>query len=290
MANKSNNKRAIEIKQDVTNVTDGGTVIGVNHEEHHHYHAQSTPEKPRLSHEPETVLIPAGTFLMGSAEEDSPYTIDLPIFRMGIYPITNDQYTQFLWKTGRVANKEMLWDGNKPSADRLRHPVMGVTWYDAMDYCRWLCEETGRDYTLPSEAQWEKGARGTDGRFYPWGNDWEPDRCNRELDTVTAVSTYPPQTPYGCYDMVGNLREWTTTLWGNSPQQPDPRYHPPWQADSRDDLTAPATTRRIFRGGHGNTADHYRCRQRSSYLPDRPGPRRQRHGFRVIQKVKEEQT
>ena len=251
-----------------------------------------SPEKPKQSYEPETILIPTGTFIMGSdtneAKEAPQHTLELLAYRLGIYPVTNAEFAHFIWQTGRVAAKELLWEGNQPPPDQLHHPVMGVTWLEALAYCQWLSQETERHYSLPNEAQWEKAARGTDGRLYPWGNEWQPDRCNDDPNLVTAVNTYPPQTPYGCCDMVGNVREWTTTLWGDAAREPDGRYRNPWQADIRDNLQAPNTTRRIFRGGRGNSPIDYRCSKRGSYLPDRSGPRANRHGFRVMQIIRQE--
>ena len=248
----------------------------------------SSPEaKPKLSYEPDTVLIPAGQFIMGSDEHDPAeapqHVVELPAYRIGRFPVTNEEFAHFIWQTGRVAAKELLWDGNQPPPDQLLHPVLGVTWFEALAYCQWLSQATGRDYSLPSEAQWEKAARGTDGRFYPWGNDWQEDRCNHDPDLVTAVNAFPPQSAYGCYDMVGNAREWTTTLWGTTSREPDTRYRYPWQADIHDSLQAPATTRRIFRGGRSSDLTDYRCSKRGSYLPERSGPRRNRHGLRVMQ-------
>ena len=256
--------------------------------------APSARESPKLSYEPETRLIPAGKFIMGSDKHDlaeaPQHVVELPAYRIGVYPVTNQEFAHFVWKTGRVAAKELLWEGNRPPNDQLRYPVMGVTWYEALLYCDWLSKETGRFYSLPSEAQWEKAARRTDGRLYPWGNDWAAMRCNADADSIAAVDAFPAQSPFGCYDMVGNVREWTTTLWGDSSRQPDGRYRNPWADDGRDMVEAPATTRRIFRGGRGSVSLDYRCSRRGSYLPDRPGPRRNRHGFRVLQAVPQEGT
>jgi hypothetical protein len=128
----------------------------------------SAREKPKLSYEPETRLIPAGKFIMGSDSHDlaeSPqHTVELPAYRLGLYPVTNEEFAHFIRITSRIAAKELLWQGNQPPLDRLRHPVLGVTWLEALAYCHWLSKETGRVYSLPSEAQWEKAARGTDGR------------------------------------------------------------------------------------------------------------------------------
>lgn len=264
----------------------GGKVTGVEI----HYHGQTAePEKPRLPHEPETILIPAGAFLMG--DDNDPlaapqHTVELPAFHIGRYPVTNEQFAHFLRTTNRVAASELLWNGNRPPDGKEKHPVTGVSWYDALAYCRWLGEQTGRPYTLPSEAQWEKAARGAGGAPFPWGDAWDDGRCHTDPESLAAVDAYPAQSPSGCHDMVGNAREWTATLWGASPRSPDDHYRYPWADDGRNDLSAPRTTRRVFRGGRGEAPAAYRCSARGSYLPERPGPRRNRHGFRVARPIR----
>ena len=123
----------------------------------------------------------------------------------------------------------MGWSSSTPPPDKLNHPVQGVRWSDALAYCEWLREETGRPYSLPSEAQWEKAARGTDGRSYPWGDEWEADRCNHQSDETTAVDAFPAQSSYGCFDLVGNIREWTRTIWGVTRPRPDDKFRYPWR-------------------------------------------------------------
>ncbi len=239
-----------------------------------------------LSFEPETVLIEAGPFVMGSNEgkpQESPqHTVELSEYRIGKYPVTNRQYVEFIRQTGRVVETALLWDGNQPPKDKLNHPVTGVTWYEALEYCQWLSKQTRRKYTLPSEAQWEKAARGIDGRLYPWGNKWEPDRCNLNSEELVLVDAFPEQNEYGCSDLIGNAREWTSTLWGTSRQTPDPEFRYHWKNDGRDNLTAPKTTRRVYRGGTAEDIADFRCSTRGGYLPEKPGPKRNRHGFRVV--------
>jgi formylglycine-generating enzyme required for sulfatase activity len=243
-------------------------------------------DRALLPYEPETVLIPAGSFLMGSdsreVHEAPQHTVELAEYRLGKFPVTNKQFAEFIRQTGRIAGAALVWDGNLPPGDKLDHPVTGVTWFEVLAYCRWLSEQTGQNYSLPSEAQWEKAARGTDARLYPWGPSWLEGRCN-QAEQIVAVTTYPAQNEYGCYDLVGNAREWTSTLWGSSRNVPDPAYSYPWLAnDGRDDLTAPGHVRRVYRSGPANNVAGLRCSRRGGFLPDKPGPRRSRHGFRVV--------
>jgi formylglycine-generating enzyme required for sulfatase activity len=121
--------------------------------------------------EPEMVLIPAGKFLMGSDpsvdknardNEQPQHTLHLPDYYLAKTPVTNAQYAAFVQATYR--RQPEGWEHGKPPSGKEDHPVVHVSWHDAVAYCRWLSEVTGRPYRLPSEAEWEKGARGTDGR------------------------------------------------------------------------------------------------------------------------------
>ncbi len=247
-------------------------------------------EKPPLPFEPETILIPAGPFLMGSPPgEDVPdyetlqHEVNLPDYRIGKFPITNAQYAEFIRQTKRLIAPEAGWEGQTPLPGKLNHPVAGVTWYEALAYCEWLSEHTGRAYTLPSEAQWEKAARGTDGRIYPWGNRWDASRCHHDSEQTAPVDAYPPQSEYGCYDLVGNVREWTSSLWGEKRLAPDPKFRYPWVNEGREDLQAPGHIYRVYRGGAAaDKPDQLRCSTRNGYTPDKPGPPFKRHGFRVV--------
>ena len=159
-------------------------------------------------------------------------------------------------------------EGQGSSRDEEDHPVIHVTWYDARDYCQWLSEVTGRGYCLPSEAEWEKGARGTDGRIYPWGNQWDATRCNSSEDDkgeTTAVGTYPRgASPYGLLDMAGNVLEWTRSLRGGYPY--------PSQAIERarrEDLQASNDQARVLRGGvFGGYLRPVRCAYRLRAFPN----------------------
>jgi len=175
--------------------------------------------RARFSLEPEMVHIPAGEFPRGSkghdrralASEKPQRRIYLSEYWIGKYPTTNAQYAAFVKATGRRPPEH--WAGSRPPEGKENHPVVNVSWWDALTYCRWLAEITGKPYRLPTEAQWEKAARGTKGRVYPWGNEWDRRKCNtKEGDKgdTTPVGTYSPagDSPYGCADMAGNVLEW----------------------------------------------------------------------------------
>lgn len=252
---------------------------------------------PRQPFEPETVLIPAGPFLMGSVEADaSPWeqpqhTVELGDYRIGKYPVTNTQYAEFLRQTNRTAPPVLGWDGQHPFEERCCHPVAGVTWHEAQAYCNWLSEVTGRSYSLPSEAHWEKAARGDDGRIYPWGNEWDESRCHSGDTSTTTVNDLPPQRKIGdaeLFDLVGNVREWTCSLWGENAREPDAAYRYPWRDDSRNSVMANNEIRRIYRGGAVKDDQQWlRCAARASQPPDRVGPPGKRLGFRVVMNLSE---
>jgi formylglycine-generating enzyme required for sulfatase activity len=202
------------------------------------------------SREPELILIPAGEFLMGSnpwkdknafADERPQQVLALPDYYIAKTPVTNAQYLAFLQATGH--RKPEHWEGEKPPAGKEDHPVLSIKWHDTVAYCNWLAETTEKIYRLPSEAEWEKAARGVDGRIYPWGDE-RPDknRCNSDdnVGDTTPVGKYSPQgdSPYGCVDMVGNVWEWTLSVYKSYPYDPK---------DGREDLEAQGN--RVFRGG-----------------------------------------
>ncbi|MFC1961332.1 formylglycine-generating enzyme family protein [Chloroflexota bacterium] len=100
-----------------------------------------------------------------------------------------------------------------------RLPVIGVSWYEAWAYTQWLAESSGLEFRLPIEAEWEKAARGVDGRINPWGDDASREKCNSmyaDISKTSVVGRFSPQgdSPYGCADMAGNVWEWTLTQWG----------------------------------------------------------------------------
>jgi formylglycine-generating enzyme required for sulfatase activity len=170
--------------------------------------------------------------------------------------------------------------------------VVKVTWHDALAYCKWLTEtleaweetpeplatllrEKSWVVTLPSEAEWEKAARSSDGRRYPWGEDPDPNRANYDetgIDTTSAVGCFPGgKSPYGIEDLSGNVWEWTRSHWKGYPYNP---------ADGRENLDAGNDIRRVLRGGAFYLSTWLvRCASRDFITP---GNRYWSLGFRVV--------
>jgi formylglycine-generating enzyme required for sulfatase activity len=228
-------------------------------------------------YEPEMVLIPAGDFLMGSDpsvdkdsrdDEQPQHTLSLPDYYLAKTPVTNAQYAAFVQAT--YHRQPEGWEHGKPPSGKEDHPVVWVSWDDAVAYCRWLSEVTGRPYRLPSEAEWEKGARGSDGRIWPWGNQWDAERCNtRESgkEGTTPVGAYPEgASPYRLLDMAGNVWEWTRSLWGEDWKEPSFKY-PYDPDDGRENLEAEGY--RVLRAGSwGLDRVGARCVARFRHFPD----------------------
>jgi formylglycine-generating enzyme required for sulfatase activity len=239
-------------------------------------------EEQLLIIEPEMVLIPTGEFTMGSDPGLDPEAVDdegpqhrlyLPDYYLAKTPVTNAQYGAFVQATGHPAPYH--WGGGFPPRRKEDHPVVNVSWHDALAYCNWLAEVTGKPYRLPSEAEWEKAARGDDGRIYPWGAQWDPARCNSreggQGDTIaevgiyigdtTPVDAYPEgASPYGLLDMAGNVWEWTSSVYEVYPYDP---------VDGREDLQAGDDVRRVLRGGaFVNLGWRVRSAFRGHDLPD----------------------
>jgi formylglycine-generating enzyme required for sulfatase activity len=237
------------------------------------------PLDRREDFEPEMVRIPAGAFVIGSDPAEDPaalqveqpqHTLHLPAYALARTPVTNAQYAAFVAATDR--HPPAHWTQERPPADLAQHPVVNVSWYDALAYCRWLSEVTGAPYGLPSEAQWEKAARGSDGRRYPWGDRWDARLCNTRESRhqgTTPVHAHPlGASPYRLLDMAGNVWEWTCTLWGMRGAVPMFRY-PYDPEDGREDPHADDEIRRVLRGGSFNY-EHTssRCASRNRLAPD----------------------
>jgi gamma-glutamyl hercynylcysteine S-oxide synthase len=156
-----------------------------------------------------TVPIPAGKFLMGTdlkntdAASHPQHTVYLKAYRIDKYLVTNAQYARFIAATGHRPPSD--WKNGKIQQGTLLYPVTLVNWYDAAAYAKWAGKR------LPTEAEWEKAARGTDGRRWPWGNEMDPARLNTYYNVGSAsnVTTYANGvSPYGVFDMAGNVDEW----------------------------------------------------------------------------------
>jgi iron(II)-dependent oxidoreductase len=164
---------------------------------------------------PGMVLIPEGSFILGTPENDTYYEvrpgetpsriINLSNYCMDITETSNKEYGEF------VETKSREWISPPESDDTL--PVTMVSWFDGMDYCEWKGEQVGIKLKLPNEFQWEKAARGPDGKIYPWGNNWAPDLANagqgQSKHNLVPVDSYSSaRSYYGVLNMAGNVAEW----------------------------------------------------------------------------------
>jgi formylglycine-generating enzyme required for sulfatase activity len=227
------------------------------------------------------VFIPAGEFLMGSNKEEDKlarndetpqHRLALPAFHIARTPVTNAQYSLFV-RSARGRPPSYWHDGIIPPGKE-NHPVVHVSWHDAAAFCRWLSGQLGGEIRLPSEAEWEKAARGADGRIYPWG-DQPPtaELCNFRdiMGDTTAVGHYPRgASPYGALDMAGNVWEWTSSRYMPYPYTPE---------DGRED--AESSDGRTLRGGSWGSGSAYlvRCAVRNGRYPDL---RNNAVGFRIL--------
>ncbi|MBI5876189.1 MAG: formylglycine-generating enzyme family protein [Chloroflexi bacterium] len=231
---------------------------------------------------PGMVFVPAGPFTMGStdsSEEQPVHTVWVDSFYIDKTPVTNKQFG-FFWEDVPYNESVEAWDGFEEGRTIVARqgqrrapyhwfdeewnppdkPVVGVSWYEAMVCARWAGKR------LPSEAEWEKAARGTDGRRYPWGNAFDATRCNTNIADNAARSTMPVgrfsptgDSPYGAQDLAGNVWEWTASLY---------KPYPYAAGDGRNDPAAPG--QRVLRGGGFGSyfEDHYRSAHRYPQNPD----------------------
>jgi formylglycine-generating enzyme required for sulfatase activity len=219
--------------------------------------------------ESEYAKVESGVFLMGSSKLDSNSSdFEKPLYEaniaydywIGRHSVTNSQYAIFA--------KDVGISFSFPKGKEL-HPVVYVSWRDSLGYIQWLNKKHAKDLgrvhrlALPSEPEWEKAARGTDGRVYPWGVDFDAsydqgvdlgrDRCNidesQKGGTVAVIENSPGgDSPYGAANMVGNVWEWTRSLWSRTKEAPEPEYIYPYKFnDGREDESVDGP--RILRGG-----------------------------------------
>ncbi|MCB0194959.1 MAG: SUMF1/EgtB/PvdO family nonheme iron enzyme [Anaerolineae bacterium] len=204
-------------------------------------------------------------------ENDDAHEIYLDTFSVGKYPVTALEYQTFVDATEHPPPD--YWPNGRYHPMFADHPVVNVSWFDALDFCHWLTETTAQRYRLPTEAEWEKAARGPDGHLYPWGDVFDPEKCNAWESLrgyTTPVTTFPHgASHYGLMDMTGNVWEWCSSLYHDYPYQPD---------DGREDLTD-RDEWRVLRGGSWYDAEWgLRAARRLSSAPHHTS---HNTGFRV---------
>jgi formylglycine-generating enzyme required for sulfatase activity len=181
-----------------------------------------------------TCTVAAGKFTMGSAPKRGPeaqdderpqHTVALREYAIGRYPVTVAEYACFV-RAGHPAPRDWEQQLEKPD-----HPVTSVSWYDAYDYAAWLYQVTEQPWRLPTEAEWEKAARGTDGRIYPWGEGFDVAKANTaesQRKGTTPVGSYADgASPYGAEEMAGNVWEWTSSVYLPYPWRDDEAHEAP---------------------------------------------------------------
>ena len=258
----------------------------------------------RLPIEPQLVHVPAGPFLMGSADNDKEaffniekpqHNVELSEYWIGKYPLTNLEYRAFVNEANHRPPPH--WNGDQYPEGKGDHPVVNVSWNDALAYYKWLAEKTGKIYRLPTEAEWEKAASwvsepGSEGageqggglargvkRRYPWGDEFDRNKCNTHeagIGNTTPVGKYSPagDSPYGCADMAGNVWEWCADWFDEG------EYGKRAKTTVKDPPGPGNGIHRVLRGGcfdldRGNA----RCAFR---LKSHPDDRINDHGFRVV--------
>ena len=239
------------------------------------------------------VRITAGEFLMGcedgEQDERPPHRAYVDEFCIGVCPVTNAEYAQFVSETAhrspaihslplmvtvalesefRDLAAAYAWNNGTPPAGRERHPVTLVTYDDAMAYCRWLAIKTSKPVRLPTEAEWERAARGgVEGRNYPWGDEFDrsrahvlPDAAAKDSGGTAAVASYPAN-PFQLHDMAGNVWQWVTD-WYSPSYYERAQYLNPQGPESG--------FMRIVRGGAwvNNDPRYLRCAYRHQVPPD----------------------
>ena len=253
---------------------------------------------------PDLARVPAGEFLMGAGDgemdERPVHRVFVSEFFIGRFPVTMDEYARFVRAAGYPAPavralplvtsaeyeetfREMAapyaWTNNQPPSGLGTHPVVLVRYEDAAAYCAWLSDAIERTVRLPTEAEWERAARGgIDGLRYPWGEDIDPTHANYLADPAAKrqrgtrpTGTYPPNA-HGLCDIIGNVWEWVADWYGEE-------YY--GVAESRDPRGPASGAMRIVRGGSWVNAD--RSMLRSAYrhkVP--PDTYAYSVGFRVV--------
>jgi formylglycine-generating enzyme required for sulfatase activity len=222
----------------------------------------------------------------GGDSEKPLHKVTLSEYQIARAPITNAQYALYVQDVG--VKKPQHWKDGKIPARLENHPVVYVSWDDAMAYCKWLGEKINKNIILPSEAQWEKAARGSprlsgkgwgdEVREYPWGDEWKELHCNSEelgLKTTTPVGLFRNgASPYGMLDMSGNTWEWCLDWYDKN------EYKVRAGKEIKDPCGMESGTYRVVRGGSWfSNFGLARASYRSANSPD---DRDGNYGFRVI--------
>jgi formylglycine-generating enzyme required for sulfatase activity len=234
--------------------------------------------------------VPSGTFTMGSDKQHDPhayeneipqYDIFVPAFQIGTYPLTVAEYACAV-RVGAVKEPQTIdiprnvdWavPGSRSTSLSWQvqqqwpaHPIVCITWLDVKAYAAWLTQVTHQPWRLPTEAEWEKAARGTNGRIYPWGDEWDKTKANTSEGgpgMTTSVGNYADKddaSPYGVHDMAGNVWEWTNSLY---------QEHPPYRAEQAEN-DADTTSNRVLRGDSwGGYPQYARAATRAAYDPSK---------------------
>ena len=221
---------------------------------------------------PDWIEVPGGTFWMGGGpktNENPRHRVTVSPFRLARTPVTRREYQVFLDATGH--SPPDFWNESVFEGPRL--PAVGPSWDDACHYCQWLNELTGEQARLPTEAEWERAAKGTREVLYPWGDEPPeslPDYARRWLDGPEPVDAYPSQHPWGFLGLGENVHEWCSDWY-------DVGYYAVSPED--DPQGPPSGRRRASRGGAWRHAIKVsRCAARSS-IP--PTMRYSDYGFRL---------
>jgi iron(II)-dependent oxidoreductase len=241
---------------------------------------------PQSRSSTELISVPAGPLMMGSttgpADERPTHRIEVAAFSIDKTPVTNRQFAEFLNAVGPAnTRRQRLYDADDGDARIHRkgtswvadagfeeHPVLEASWYGARDYCQWVGKR------LPTEPEWEKAARGTDGRKFPWGNT-APDGTRAQYakgwrDTIAVGSTPAGASPYGVLDMSGNAWEWVSSAY---------KPYPYNSKDGREDPDA--DIERVTRGGGQDSgAEQITTTHRGQGLSREPRAGHHNVGFR----------
>ena len=247
------------------------------------------------------VLVKGGKFMRGSSEDDTDAFDDektqrkiyLDDFMIGKYPVTNEEFKGFIddggydkkefwteegwrWREENEISEPLYWHDRKWNGSNF--PVVGISWHEAEAYANWLSERTGHRYRLPTEAEWEKAARGTTGFKYSWGENFDENSCNSYesgLLRTSPVGIYPKgKSPYGCFDMAGNVWEWCSDRYDDKYYAISPDKNPKGPSDG---------ALWVIRGGSWSSSA--RCCRSADRRRLGPIYRRYDLGFRLLQEV-----